>query len=395
MAVAFIFKLKCLDKKIFRDQLLLLSFGFLFFLSILTLFAFSEFQEHQPLILDGMLKSLQLGYFVLFLVAFWMNRYQNLWSWCVIALFAGHMVRIFRTFDWEAFQSGFRLIWAGAERLRLGSTVNRFGLWNAVILLGCIVLCRHLWGTRASNHRIVFWTRVMFWALVTLIASAGLVFAQSRSAWLAAILVIPAVCLYQWVGQRQIKLKSIGISAGILLLVSVITNLPTVFKTRLFLSENAFYNASIRNAADTRLLLYRLAWEKWGERPWVGFGPGTSEIIIKQAGDEYAAIIIWDHFHNIALDIMVQLGVVGIIFYGFLLYLIIRQLIIAKKMGFIETPYYLFTLGSLAIIMIAGLFGQPFGDYKGIFLFGFLGGMCYHSKSTGERCRRIIKSDRF
>jgi len=31
-------------------------------------------------------------------------------------------------------------------------------------------------------------------------------------------------------------------------------------------------------------------------------------------------------------------------------------------------------------MMIFGLSGQPFSDYKGVFLFGFLGGICYHSK---------------
>jgi O-antigen ligase len=390
MALALGLKLKFLDGKVVRDRLLILSIGFLLFLSMLTFMAVSEFKKHDPLILEGALKALQLGFFVLLLVAFWMSRYPHLWDWCVVCLFAGHIVRLYRKLDWATLPDSFHLIWTGADRLRLGSTVNRFALWNAVILFACIILRENIWGARTANYSILFWSRVLFWALVSLVAAAGLVFSQSRSAWLAAVLVMPTVYLYRFLRQKRLRLKSIGIGAGIILLACIFSNLPAIVGKRIFSPDHPSFDTTTTTAIDQRLLLYRLAWEKWRERPWVGFGPGTSEIIVKQAGDEYAAVRVWDHFHNVAFDIMVQMGLVGIIFYGLHLYLIFRQLFIGKKNGSIEPNYYVFTFGSLAMIMIAGIFGQPFGDYKGIFLFGFLGGICYQSRFIGISPRRMI-----
>jgi hypothetical protein len=35
-------------------------------------------------------------------------------------------------------------------------------------------------------------------------------------------------------------------------------------------------------------------------------------------------------------------------------------------------------------MIICGLFGQPFADYKGLFLFGFLGSICYQPKFSSH-----------
>ena len=380
MGLAFALRIKTLEKGVMRDPLLILSTAFLLFLLIRTYFAATEFKEYQSLVLEGMLKSFLFGFFVVFVVGFWMNRYQGRWNELMIALFAGHVAKVIRSLDWDTFYTGFDLIWNGAERLRLGSTVNRFGLWSDVILFGCLILYRHIWGTRTHNNKFIYWSRVVFWMLVTTLAGAGLVFSQSRSAWMAAVLILPFIFFSLFYQTKKFQLKPVVLIGVLLVIVALMTNLPAVVKKRLLLSDNPFYNESIKIAIDSRLLLNRLAWEKWKERPLVGYGPGTSEVIIKQAEGEYAIVSNHDHFHNVAFNIMVHLGIVGMLFYGSAFYLIIRQLFRAKKLGRIESHYFLFILVGLALMMICGLSGEPFGDYKGVFLFGFLGGICYESK---------------
>ena len=380
MGLAFALRIKTLEKGVMRDPLLILSTAFLLFLLIRTYFAATEFKEYQSLVLEGMLKSFLFGFFVVFVVGFWMNRYQGRWNELMIALFAGHVAKVIRSLDWDTFYTGFDLIWNGAERLRLGSTVNRFGLWSDVILFGCLILYRHIWGTRTHNNKFIYWSRVVFWMLVTTLAGAGLVFSQSRSAWMAAVLILPFIFFSLFYQTKKFQLKPVVLIGVLLVIVALMTNLPAVAKKRLLLSDNPFYNESIKIAIDSRLLLNRLAWEKWKERPLVGYGPGTSEVIIKQAEGEYAIVSNHDHFHNVAFNIMVHLGIVGMLFYGSAFYLIIRQLFRAKKLGRIESHYFLFILVGLALMMICGLSGEPFGDYKGVFLFGFLGGICYESK---------------
>jgi O-antigen ligase len=220
--------------------------------------------------------------------------------------------------------------------------------------------------------------------LVTTLSSAGIVFSQSRSAWLAAVLVLPLILFYQFFQMRKLRLKPVVIIGVLLVLIALMTNLPAVVEKRLLLSDDPFYNESIKIAIDSRLLLNRLAWEKLKERPLVGYGPGTSEVIIKQAEDEFPIVRNHDHFHNVVLNIMVHLGIVGMACYGLMFYLIMDQLFRARKLGLIESHYFLFTIAGLALMMICGLSGEPFGDYKGVFLFGFLGGICYESKFSSH-----------
>lgn len=384
MGLAFALRIKTLEKGVMRDPLLILSAAFLLFLLIRTYYALSEFKEYQSLVLEGMLKLFLFGFLVVFLVAFWMNRYQGRWNELVIALFAGHIVRVIRKFDWDTFYNQFDLIWTGVIRIGWGSTVNRFGLWSAVMFFGCVILFRHIWGTRRQNNKAIYWLRVMVWLLATTLSGAGLVYSQSRSAWLAAVLVLPLIFFYQFYRMKKLQIKPVVLIGVLLVGISFMTNLPTVVEKRLFLSDDIIHNENVKLSINARLLLYKLSWEKWQERPWFGYGPGTSKVIINQAEDEFPEIGIWDHFHNFALDIMFQLGIVGMLFYSASFYLIIQQIFRAQKHGRIDRHYFLFALVGLILMVIAGLSGQPFADYKGLFLFGFLGGICYQSKFSNH-----------
>ena len=384
MALAFVLRIKTFEKRVLRDPLLILSLAFLLFLLIRTYYTLSEFKEYQSLVWEGMLKLFLFGFLVVFLVAFWMNRYPDRWNQLVIALFAGHIVRVIRKFDLGIFYNEFDKIWNGVYRIGWGSTVNRFGLWSAVIFFGCVILYRHIWGARRQSNELMYWLRVMLWTLAVILSGAGLVYSQSRSAWLAAVLVLPLILFYQFYRMKKFRIKPVVLLGVLLVAISFMTNLPAVIEKRLFLSEDIIHNENVRVSINARLLLYQLSWEKWKERPWFGYGPGTSEVIIKQAEAEYAEVRIWDHFHNFVLDIMAQIGIVGMLFYSSSFYLIIHQLFRAQKLGRIDRHYFLFAFVGLTLMIICGLSGQPFADYKGLFLFGFLGGICYQSKFSNH-----------
>jgi len=184
MSLAFVLRIRTLEKGVMRDPLLILSTAFLLFLLIRTCFAAVEFKEYQSLVLEGMLKLFLFGFLVVFLVAFWMNRHRDRWNQLVIALFAGHIVRVFRKFDWDSFYNQFNLIWTGVIRIGWGSTVNRFGLWSAVIFFGCIILYRQIWGTRSQNNKLIYWLRVILWILAATLSGAGLfILNPGRHGW--------------------------------------------------------------------------------------------------------------------------------------------------------------------------------------------------------------------
>jgi O-antigen ligase len=135
-------------------------------------------------------------------------------------------------------------------------------------------------------------------------------------------------------------------------------------------------------SVSARLSLYEIAWDNWKKHPLVGRGPGTSRLMIQQAGEEYEAVKRYDHLHNVFFDMAAQIGIVGIAFVGFSWFLIIRQASHSKSFKSIDKKYVLFALGAIAMMLGTGIVNQPFHSPHGVYLAGFLGGICYSSKFT-------------
>ena len=393
MGLAFVFRAKTFEKGMVKDHLFILSILFLLFLCARTYYAAVEFKEYQPLIYEAALRSLQIGFFIAFIVAFWMHRAAGGWDWMMLALLAGFIARVLQKLDWLILAKTFQTLWSSAARAGFGSTPNRFGLWNAVILLACMVLYRKLWGK--AERKFIFYARKVFWALMTVASLFGLAFSQSRSAWIAAILIIPPAMIWKWYQRNKLRISLKIVAAffcGLIVLISLFAN---VFEQRILSSGNSYLeilsgkididettgDVNI-DSISQRLLIYKLFWEKWEARPWFGYGPGTSAMLIRNSSEEYVPIAVYTHFHNLGLDILIQLGIVGLLFYGALSYFLVQQLWCGKRSKSIDSDYFVFVLGALALIVIGCISGQLMGDYKGVYLVGFLGGMAYASKFT-------------
>lgn len=376
MAFSFLLNYKKLRREDIRDPLLALSVAFLLFIFIRGIFAALEYPSHKTLILEGSLKLLGTGFFLTYLFAYWMHRAKDKWNELLIVIMAGYLVQILRNIEWGNLSEFIFRLWTGTERATFGFATNRFGLFSAVILLACLVLYRQIWGAPEKNvwHR----PRIAFWVVICCLSSMGVIFSQSRSAWLAALIVIPVSLLFNIFGpsyKKNLKWKPL-LLVGVLLAIAFSTaNLSKIVEKR---TSGGIDAVSI----SARLSLYQIAWENWKEQPWVGRGPGTSWIMIQEAGEEYAAVKLFDHLHNIFFDIAAQVGVVGIAFLILSFCLVIRQAFQAKYAESFHQNFILFALGGSAIMLIAGIPNQPFHSPHGVYLFGYLGGICYSLKLT-------------
>jgi O-antigen ligase len=388
MAAAFAFRCRSLKLTVLRDPLILLSFAFLLLLLVRTLLAVAEFPEHRSAILEGALRSVQIGFFAVYVAAFWMHRCEGRWDWLVVTLLAGFALRVLRKLDWSDLAGTFQSFWIGEVRAAIGSTPNRFGLWNAVILLACLVLHRQIWGT--SENKAVRYARTGFWGFIAAASLMGLFFSQSRSAWIAAaVTILPAVMWKLGRGVRA-RMRTKAAVAALFGLVALMGVFWDVLENRVHLDaddyldilygnghlEGQTQNVAMDSIAE-RLLIYRLFGEKWSQRPWFGYGPGTSAILIHTASEEFARISVWNHFHNLAFDILIQLGIAGLLFYAAFAYLVFKQLWHGRRSGQLGPDYFVFLFGALMLVLIGSLPGQALGDYKGVYLVGFVGGMAY------------------
>ena len=388
MGIAFVLIVRPIGKRLIRDPLLVFGSIFFLFVSIMAVRAIIEFDGYQVLIINRMFLY-GCGFLLMFLVAFWMHQARGKWDWIFLTCLTGFLAQIIRKGEWANFTELALLYWNGVKRAGFGSTVNRFGLWSAIILLACALLHKRLWG--CSEKKFWYGIRITFWFFMCSVSAMGLVFSQSRAAWLASAIVIIPIVLYQLYKTKQFKFKAVALLAIISIGVAFLTNLPEIVGRRA-ISDKETYKKLIegtidfqtesvtgRSAITERLELYKLFFEKWKERPILGYGPGTSEILLKKMHGQYEWVSRFDHFHNILFDVTLQLGVVGLILYAGCFFIIIRQLVRGKQRGQVELDYYLFAVGGLALIAIAAQFAQPLNATKGLYAVGLLGGIGYAS----------------
>ena len=373
MALSLTFMLKSLGREVLRDRLFVLSLLFLLFLAVRSVLAAFEFTGHVISIAEGALKLLGAGFFGVFVFAFWMNRARGKWSELLLVLMAGYLFQILRQIDWVHLSDFIFRIWTGEERATFGFSTNRFGLFSAVVLLACLLLYRHLWGS--PDKKSWYLARIWFWATMCLISLSGIVFSQSRSSWAAAFIVISGTLLCKSYLTKKLNLKLVMAAILTVLLVFTVTNGPKIIERR-----GIFGLEHYASGFNSRLRLYTYGVEQWMRHPLMGHGPGTSHLLISRGGEELIAEREADHFHNVLIDTMAQIGVIGVGFFVLMLFLIIRELFHARSAGTVDRDFFLYCLGGMALLMLTGMSAQPIHSPHGVYLLGLLGGICYSFK---------------
>jgi O-antigen ligase len=381
MALSFGFTLKDCWREAFRDRLFALSVAFFLFLLLRTFFAAMEFSAHVPQLVEGALKLFGTGFLLVYMVAFWLHRVRGKWDLVLIVIMAGFLVQILRNIEWGSLKAMLDIFQTGTQRATFGFATNRLGLFSALLLLACLLLYKPTWGSPESGWA-WYLARIAFWALMSCMSAVCLIYSQSRSAWLAAILVIPATLAFKVFWSPGLKLRRL---APVLLVAMVIgagiflSNASNIFKQRLAPGIDA-------PSVSSRMSLYEIAWDNWKEHPFLGRGPGTSRLMIQQAGEEYNELKVLDHLHNVLFDTAAQIGIVGVTFVGFSWFLIIRQVFRSKFFNSetFDKVYALFALGALAMMLITGIVNQPFHSPHGVYIVGYLGGICYSFKFSED-----------
>jgi O-antigen ligase len=141
--------------------------------------------------------------------------------------------------------------------------------------------------------------------------------------------------------------------------VVTVHNWSTI-KTRVTAEPSAWHaiiHGEIDNVPDgsigARLRLWELAVDKWLERPVFGWGPQSSNELIKQSNDPH--IQSFSHFHNTYYEFVVELGLVGAALLVIGAIRIGRTLIEAWRRHIMPLDYALYAIGGIGLLMISSL----------------------------------------
>jgi O-antigen ligase len=203
----------------------------------------------------------------------------------------------------------------------------------------------------------------------------GLIMTQSRAAWFAAILVIPLVTFLRYRTRERTRGFTVGLVGSVLLggATLLVINLQTV-TTRLSQEKEMFaaawrgeFEAVPSAGFGVRVHAFRFGAAKWLERPFFGWGPGSTEYLISDSGLPHLrhSVLVegewregpdWlDHLHNTYLEILVRFGLVGALLMISALGLLARGLWVAHREGRLPLDYCWFLTGVLGLMALWSL----------------------------------------
>ncbi len=295
--------------------------------------------------------------------AYWVGGDPNRTRRLLLLLLLGFTVGFLHKIDWDTFDATFF-----QTRFHNYLPASAFGMLAGLGTLGLITLRARFRGD--SGSWFVCWTRMLLWGLLLAIAAEGLVLSHSRGAWLAFLIA----ALFLWLVPRESDRDAHAgrggrIAAplvfGTLLVLLVVAHWDRV-QGRLYTGTLAVMQILDGNLdkvkpspISSRLRVWRYGFEEWQQSPWFGLGASTSRHHI--ATSNRPALMTEDqqwlsHLHNTYLEILYQLGLVGLILLTALIWVLARGVVAEHRAGRIPRDLYRFLLATLIFVLVWNLF---------------------------------------
>ncbi len=259
---------------------------------------------------------------------------------------------------------------------------NGAGLYALIVITGLLTLrSTRLFEDSWFRRRLPALTRKLIVLLLLLFFAAVVLLSQTRAVWLAALLVTPVVVglLLRSAAKEPPRRGIAGFEASMLglIVLGLILGFGTIEKrldadqsalSQILSGESALLPAS---SVGQRIYLWRDAMQRIEAKPLLGWGAGSAPALIRAA--EIPGGL--RHYHNLYLQLAVELGVVGL--GAFLLWFgLLARTALADCAGEPLGPgYRRFLLAALAIFLVVSFFQIRHDDERGQSLLLLLGAL--------------------
>ncbi|PVV27047.1 MAG: hypothetical protein B6D74_00120, partial [gamma proteobacterium symbiont of Ctena orbiculata] len=256
--------------------------------------------------------------FLFFIPAWWLSRAKQRIPISITLMFSGFAIGMISALDGETLS---QTLHGARSGLHFGKPVI-MGFDCAAAILGLTALALHWLDTWQEKAKLTIAVRLSLALLAILFFTQGLIISQSRGVWLAILFALPSLFLtmrYATPRRRQsrrvrLRYPVIGLSAIAALILAL--NWNTI--SQRIASEREGWNTIVSQGLDEapldassyRLHLWQFGLRKWLERPFFGWGPGTTHALVEAENsiklqDPPGSSL--DHLHNAYLEVVCQL----------------------------------------------------------------------------------------
>ena len=260
------------------------------------------------------------------------------------------------------------------------------GQYAAVALVGVVLMFPRLWSAvKTYGWR---WAVVLAWAVLALLLLEVVVISQARGVWLAlgTVTVMLAGLVWPPLVRRNLRKGLATLTVTVLAVVLVVYANQGLITARLAQESDVLgklISGDIDQITTTqereggqavavRVEMLAFALEHWKEKPMLGFGPGATEPLLQ--GSDNMALSVHPDVHNIYLEILLRLGLVGGGLAVACLGLVLWSGWRGHREGRMDQDVFLLLGSAFAIYLIAGLTNVRLLDQDGWFFWWFFGG---------------------
>lgn len=313
------------------------------------------------------------------LVAYYLQgqgqRIVHVLSWATAGFFLGRLLYL----D-ELFQRGHDF-WR--FRYALGfPTAIPLGQYAATVLLSLLILGpRFLARWHCRGGRAV-------WLLGLVLATECVILSQSRSVWGALLLVVAFVlfsarrmALPLW---RQYRkgigwFVVLGLAVGMSQYSVIAERLAQEGQTYLQLLQGRFAAIPMQQAdggeysIGVRVAMWRFGVAHWLERPWFGWGPGGTKLLIACCAPE--VFRRFNDLHSAPVELLLRFGVVGLLLAAAIVLMAVKQALQAVQAQRLPADVFLLVMGALLLHGLVALVNFRMLNYDWRFFWFLYGGI--------------------
>jgi len=380
-----------------RDVFFLITVCFVLYLGLRTAASLSEFPEIAAAQRKNAAAFLMLWIFVLPIAVSLQGRVCRVLLALTLAT-AGLVFKMALNIDWGNFPASV----LDARSYGFGVSHIGFGLYAGTVLLGLLLFAPRL--LNSSLLPLPRWLRIALWTALFAALLQGLIVDSSRAAWLACVLVFPVALLWRYrtsistmSGRRRLELAAGGGAVLLAFVALVWLNLPAL-KERLGREHHAMLAMLTLDPAKVpptsvglRFHFNVYGLQKWLERPIVGWGPGTSRMLLMQHPLEAAHG--FPHVHNTYLDALVELGSIGGGLFAAAAVLLLGMLWRGQRAGSVPADLAIFLFGAVAMLSIWSLSNVRYDHVDGRHYHLMLAAMIYTFHLFAKRALQAVEGD--